>query len=252
MTGWADRPPAGPWGAYTDFIAPRFGVAALVSALYERARSGRGQHIDLAQVEAALRFLEPVMLDYFVNGRIAGPAGHDSATCCPHGVYRAAGTERYVAIAVEDAAQWRALCACLSLAGLDDPAVSQPGREGYLARLARRTEIDAALREACARREPFALAEGLRAAGVPASVVFRPIDLYEDRQLVHRGFFVELEHSVMGLTAYDGLVTHFSATPGRLHKAAPALGEDSFRVLKEILGLGPEEIARYAEEGVLS
>src|SRR5690606_16670510 len=78
LTGWPDRPPIGPWGAYTDFINPRFGVAALASVLIHRRQTGLGQHIDLGQVEAGIHFIEPLVLDYTVNGRAAGPAGHDS------------------------------------------------------------------------------------------------------------------------------------------------------------------------------
>jgi crotonobetainyl-CoA:carnitine CoA-transferase CaiB-like acyl-CoA transferase len=91
VTGWPDRLPSGPWGAYTDFIAPRYSIAALGAALLHRERTGEGQYIDLSQVEAAIHFLEPMILDYTVNGRIAGLAGMNSERACPHGIFRAAG-----------------------------------------------------------------------------------------------------------------------------------------------------------------
>ncbi len=69
LTGWPDRAPKGTWGAYTDFIAPRFGVAALAAAVLERQTSGLGQHIDLAQVEAAIHFVEPLLLEFDATGR---------------------------------------------------------------------------------------------------------------------------------------------------------------------------------------
>ena len=62
ITGWGDRPPVGPWGAYTDFITPRFGVAALAAALRHRAETGVGQHIDLSQSECGIQFLEPLVM----------------------------------------------------------------------------------------------------------------------------------------------------------------------------------------------
>ena len=101
LTGWPDGPPSGTWGAYTDMIALHFGVAALAAAIFERRRSGLGQHIDLAQVEAGIRFIEPLMLDYTVNGRVASRHGHDSLTECPHSVYATLGVQRYVAVSVE-------------------------------------------------------------------------------------------------------------------------------------------------------
>ena len=247
ITGWPDRPPAGPWGAYTDFIAPRYGVAALAAAIYERAHSGLGQHIDLSQVEAAIHFLEPLLLDYEASGHVAGAIGHDSDRACPHGVYATRGVERYIALAVESAEQSRAL---RSVAPLE--AFANGRLDALAERLARRTEISAALREWAAQEEPFPLAERLRAAGVPASAVLRPTDLYEDPQLAARGVFVTLDHSVMGPTPYDGPATIFSETPAVPRKAAPALGEDTHEVLRDLLGLAPEEIANYATAGTLT
>jgi crotonobetainyl-CoA:carnitine CoA-transferase CaiB-like acyl-CoA transferase len=247
VTGWPDRPPCGPWGAYSDFIAPRYGIAALASAIYERRLSGRGQYIDLAQVEAAVHFVEPILLDYTVNGRVAPPSGLNSATECPHGVYPARGKERYVALSVGTPERWRALCIVAPLAGFADARF-----DAIEARFEQRERIDAALEAWTRPQDPFVLAERLRQAGVPASVVQWPTDLYRDPQLMARGFFVWLDHSVMGPTPYDGLATRFSATPGRLRKAAPALGEDTHFVLSELVKLSSEEIANYAASDVLT
>lgn len=246
ITGWPDRAPSGPWGAYTDFINPRYGVAALAAALLHRQRTGEGQHIDLAQSEAGIHFIEPLVLDYTVNGREARAAGHDSLYACPHGVFRTAGTERYVALAVETPAQWGALRSLAPLGAFGGPAYqSVEQRTGH------KEAIEDALRAWCLAEEPFALAERLRSAGVPASVVLRPSDLYTDAQLAHRGFFVTLDHTVMGPTPYDGPVTQFSATPAVLRKAAPCLGEDTMEILSGILGLSDDEIADYAAAGAL-
>ena len=75
LTGWPDRAPGGPNGPYTDVIAPHYTVSALTSAIYERRRSGLGQHVDVSQVESAIHFLEPLVLDQTVNGHTAGPQG---------------------------------------------------------------------------------------------------------------------------------------------------------------------------------
>ncbi len=240
ITGWPDRPPCGPWGAYTDFIAPRFGVTALAAALFHRARTGRGQHVDLSQVEAGIHFLEPLVLDYEASGRVAGPVGHDSPRACPHGVFACAGKERYIALAVETAAHWEALA---RVAPLSDFSFAD-----------RRKQSDAIaerLREWCAARDAFTLARELQQAGVPAAVVHRPSDLYADRQLAHRGFFVTLDHPEMGPTPYDGPVTRFSRTPARL-RPAPLLGQHTYEVLSGLLGLGDDEIAEHAASGALA
>ncbi len=239
LVGWPDRPPVGPWGAYTDFIAPRFGVAALAAALLHRKRTGEGQHIDLSQIEAGIRFLEPLILDYTVNGRIPGALGQASPLACPHGVYPAHGHERYVAVAVESPIHWEALSGVIEL-----PC---PFAERFDHVDAINNLIALWMRE----REPFAAAERLQRDGVPAYAVLRPSDLYHDPQLAHRGFFVTLDHPEMGPTPYDGPVTIYSRTPQTLRRAAPMLGEHNERVLRDLLGLSDAEIARYREARAL-
>jgi benzylsuccinate CoA-transferase BbsF subunit len=245
ITGWPDRAPTGTWGAYTDMIAPHYGGAALASAILERRETGLGQRIDMSQVEAAMHFMEPAFLNYTVNGHVAQSRGLDSEIACPHSTYQTQGTERYIAIACETDEQWEALC---GIAPLDEFT----HLEDLKARLSRRKAIDEALVAWCADREPFELEAELAAAGVPASVAQFATDLYEDPQVAHRGFFVTLNHTVMGPTPYDGLITRFSAKQEMLHKAAPIMGEDTVHVLTEFLGMSADEIAVAAIAGALS
>ena len=92
-------------------------------------------------------------------------------------------------------------------------------------------------------------AETLREAGVPAYVVQRPSDLHDDPQLKHRGFFVTLNHPVMGPTPYDGPATIYSRTPQRLRSPAPCLGEHNEQVLAALLGMEAGEIAELRSAG---
>lgn len=245
ITGWSDRVPAGPYGAYTDFIAPRFGALCLTSALYEKKKSGLGQRIDLSQVEAGIQFIEPLVLDYTVNGNIALAGGFDSLSECPHGVYATGGVERYIAISATNTEQWRALVKAADLKQFTDSKFDQ-----FEQRLTAKAAINSALEQFCANKPPFELAIQLRAVGIPASVVLRPSDLYEDAHLLHRDFFVTLEHTKMGPTPYDGPATIYSATPPILSKAAPQIGEDTDFVLADILGMDAAEINRLKDTGI--
>ena len=238
LVGWPGRAPTGPWGAYTDFITPRFGVAALAAALLHRRRTGEGQYIDLSQIEAGIRFLEPLVLDYDVNGTVTRALGQRSPHACPHGVYPAAGHERYVAVAVESRAQWDALASVVDLGC------------AYADRREHADALDEILTRWMEPLEPFAAAERLQRVGVPAYVVLRPSDLYHDPQLAHRGFFVTLDHPEMGPTPYDGPATVYSRTPQTL-RPAPLLGEHNDYVLREILGLSEREADEYARAGAL-
>jgi crotonobetainyl-CoA:carnitine CoA-transferase CaiB-like acyl-CoA transferase len=247
ITGWPDGPPVGPWGAYTDFIAQRYGLAALGAALHHRALTGRGQHIDLSQIEAAIHFIEPLLLDCATSGTVPGPSGHSSLYAAPHGVYRCAGHERYVAIAVESAEHWDALRRVAPLAEFGDPSL-----RGLAARRAARERLESRMADWCKGEEAFELAERLRRAGVPAYAVLRPTDLYADLQLAAHGFFIPVDHPVLGPTYCDGHVTRFSRTPARFHRAAPLLGEHTQLVLSDLLGYSDAEVAELAIEGALS
>ncbi|MCX7065102.1 MAG: CoA transferase, partial [Proteobacteria bacterium] len=141
ITGWPDRAPAGPWGAYTDFIAPRYGVAALTAALLHRDTSGDGQYIDMSQIEAGMQFLAPLLLDHSINGRVARASGNASVVACPHGTYRTGGIERYIAIGVATPEHWTALVRLVpfsrSLIALRSLAARITQRDSIEAELAR-------------------------------------------------------------------------------------------------------------------
>ena len=109
ITGWPDRDPVNPYGAYTDFIAPRFGVAAILAALDYRNRTGEGLHLDMSQLETALHFSAPLLLDCAVNDREAARRGNRDTGAAPHGVYPCQGDDRWIAIACVSDAQWRGL-----------------------------------------------------------------------------------------------------------------------------------------------
>ncbi|MFZ0888180.1 MAG: CoA transferase, partial [Candidatus Binataceae bacterium] len=79
ISGYGEgEPPSPPYGAYSDFVAPRFLTAALIAALDYRRRTGRGQYIDMSQYECALHNLAPALIDYFATGRVLGPQANRS------------------------------------------------------------------------------------------------------------------------------------------------------------------------------
>ena len=247
LTSWPDRAPTGPSGPYTDVITPRFAVPALTAAIFERRRSGLGQHIDLSQVEGALRFLEPLLLDQTVNRRTAPPSGHASRNAAPHGVYATAGVERYIAISVETTEQWRALREVAPLEAFADPRFDELD-----ARRSSGEALEVAIGDWTRDLDGRELEAELVAAGVPASVVQRMTELHEDPQLAARGFFQVLPHSASGFVTHDGHATHFSAKREMLHSSAPLLGEHTEYVLRKFLGIDDASIAEYAAAGALT
>lgn len=246
ITGWPDRPPFPPMGAYTDVIAPKYGIVAIAAALLARERTGEGQHIDMSQVEASIRFIEPLLLDETVNGRTAQRPGLDSDRACPHGVYPLAGENRFIAVAVETDEQWQTL---RKLAGgaLDDIDATLD----LAGRIERRDEIDRALAAWLLAQDPAEVDGVLAGAGVPAARAAKPAHVAHDPQLEHRQFFVELDHTAMGRCAYETPATRFSAKQALLHRPAPCLGEHTDMVLHDHLGFDHDRIAGLRQAGVL-
>ena len=91
----------------------------------------------------------------------------------------------------------------------------------------------------------------LQDAGIPAGLVQDAREVIEDEQLRDRGYFAQLEHAEAGLRRYDGPGWRMSESPVALHRAAPMLGEHTFEVAQDLLGLSPDEIANLVAEGVL-
>src|SRR5205814_8957646 len=102
---------------YIDYVAVGYGTIAVLAALERRKRTGAGCTIDLSQYEAGLQFLTPTILEFAANGRIPGRAGNADAIAAPHGVYRCAGPDRWVALSVWDVARWRAFSVATGIEG---------------------------------------------------------------------------------------------------------------------------------------
>ena len=243
VTGWPDRDPSGPWTAYTDTIAPRFVSTILAAALDRRRRTGEGCFIDLAQLEAALHFLGPEILDYQVNGRSVTRIGNRSRFTAPQGCYGCKGEDNWVAIAVDTDEQWRALA---GVVGCPDGYATQADR------LAAHDEIDAVLVAWTSQREAEAVARELQAAGVPAGVAQRSSDLLRDPQYVHRNFFRHCEHGEMGRVPYAGHQYRISGYDNGPRGPAPQLGEHSFQVLTELLGMSDDEVGQAFALGAIT
>jgi crotonobetainyl-CoA:carnitine CoA-transferase CaiB-like acyl-CoA transferase len=247
LAGWPDRDPAGPFGAYTDYIVPRYNAIAVLAALEHRRRTGRGQRIDLSQIEAALHFLAPAILDYTANGRVWGREGNRDREMSPHGVYRAAGADHWVAIAVRDDAQWRSLCEIIEQPGL----AQDPRFATTRARLERGEELDAIIERFTLNHSMEEIEARLQVQGIPASAVQNSPELTRDPQLAHRGHFVTLSHPTGGTTTVEGSRIRLSATPARIEGSAPTFGRDNQRVLETILGYDEDRIAQLVISGAL-
>lgn len=241
LTGYTGGPPIPMENAFSDPFNGIFGAFAIVTALVYRDRRGKGQHIDFSQQEAVMQMVGPAFMDYAFNGRVAGPIGnrHPSAAMAPHGVFPAAGEDRWIAIAVEDDEQWQGL---IDEMGRPDWA-TVPALASLDGRLAAIEAIHESLAGWTAGTGDRELAGRLQACGVAATPVLNVADLLDDPHYKDRGTFVEVEHPLgFKETIYGPYVKlsrgNYDPVPG------PVMGQDNQRVFTELLGLDPE---RYAE-----
>lgn len=247
LCGWPDRAPAGPFGAYTDYVAPRFTVAAILAALDHRRRTGEGQHIDLAQAEASMHFLAPALLDYTVNGRVQAPTGNADPDAAPHGVYPVAGDDRWIAIAVHDDTEFAALARVLG----DEALARDPRFADAASRRAAADALDVIVAAWTRTQDPAAAEAALQAAGVAAAVLATSDDLCCDPQLLHREHVREVSHPEYGTTVVEGTRSRLSRTPAFVGGAAPTLGRDNQDVLATILGYDDDRITELVIAGAL-
>lgn len=247
ITGYGERDLSAPFGAYTDFIVPRFIAFSILAALDHRQRTGEGQFIDISQFEASLQFLAPALTDYFATGTVLAARANHSDRSAPNGAYRCQDDgphERWLAVTVSTDEQWRAVLDVLG-AG-EGPAEFA----SHLDRLRHTEELDAWLNAQVAELDSTELAARLQAAGVAAYPVQSCLDMQSDENLLAFDFWPWLDQTECGPMPYDGPAYRLDDSPGA-QRAAPNVGEQTEEILGECLGLSSAEIAALAAEGVV-
>ena len=210
-----------------------FGVAA---AIWQRRQVGSVARIDFSMIEAMLwTMAEPLLAAQ--TGGPPRPMGNDSDRHCPHGAWRCAGEDAWLALAVTNDAEWQSLCELV-------PALSALRSLSPLKRTEKWGEIDAELTQYLAPQSAAAAAARLRRAGVPAAALASASDLVADPHLRAREFWAARDAGVV-----PGLP--WRASFGRVNGSAPALGADTEAVLRDVLGLAPPAIAALRSSGAL-
>ncbi len=250
LTGWPDREPLGPYGTITDSLSPRFVALLVASALLYRERTGKGQYIDLSQVEAGIVCLSENILTFTTRGQVLERCGNRSRNAAPHGVFRCApegdDTDRWIALAVHDDEDWRTLRAVMG----DPDWAKDPRFDTVAGRLAHVGELEACLERWTMAFRAQELAERLVQAGLDAAVVWNFAELLEDPQLAWRGHFREVDHPVIGRHLCETNAMRFSGVAERQFRPAPCLGEHTEYVCRELLGMSAREYEELLAAGV--
>ncbi len=225
--------------ALGDPVGGLHGVFALMVALRERERTGRGQLIELAQVESLIPFVADAIVDFQFTEKVPAARGNRHREHAPHGIYRCAGDDNWIALACETDDQWRSLASALGIERIADDKRfdSASGRK------ANEDALDAELSRALASLNADDCVARLRAAEVLAAPVNPAAAVMADPQIQSREYFVAIDRAVVGTHLYPGAVARIPETPLRADTPAPLLGEHNRQVFAEVLGMTDDEIA---------
>lgn len=248
ITGYAEGGPPQTFGtAVIDPFIGYLGLLAVLSALKERDRTGKGQYIDLCQWEAATTVVGSQMLDYQWNGRIAGMMGNRDLRMAPHGLYRCTGYDAWLTIAVESEQQWLGLCRAMG-----EPEWSREPRYTDLYRRLRNQEsLDAHISAWTKERNAMETAQLLQAHGVPAFPAQSDEEAFTNHHFLSRNGWPQVQHPFGPITV-NGIHWKLSKTPGEIRKATPMLGQDNEYVFHDLLGKQVESTAALTKQGVIA
>jgi crotonobetainyl-CoA:carnitine CoA-transferase CaiB-like acyl-CoA transferase len=246
ITGYPDSFPCGIGGTWPDFAVGTGMVFFLLAALHHRDRTGHGQYLDLSMAEMVTTMMPEAMMDFLMNGRDRGPLGNRDESMAPHGVFPAAGEDKWLAIAIASDEEFAQLCDALGA-----PALASSAKFARL--LARLDNVEELEREIAARtrvHQRDELVTKLRARGLAAGPIYSTPELMKDPVFAESSMLVNLKHGEVGERVVPGLPVRFSDIDLE-YRGAPMIGEHTEELMSELLGYSAEEIARLEKAGVL-
>jgi benzylsuccinate CoA-transferase BbsF subunit len=247
-TGYEESDPQLLGVSYADPSAGVLAAAAIVAALINRDRTGRGMYIDQSLLEPALAMIAEGLLEFSITGREPRRIGNHDPLMAPHNCYKTSGdANHWVTIAVETQVQWRSLCQVMGNQQLaEDPRFCTAA-----ARQRNEAALDEIVTAWTSSRDRWDVTRSLQDAGVCAFPSMSNKDLAHDPHLRERGFLVANEHPEVGKRVHLGIPWTINGTPGEVTSAAPMLGANTDAVLTELLGLKPDQIEHLRSAGAL-
>ena len=249
VTGREDDPPTMLHAALGDPIGGVSAATALMLGFMQQQKTGKGQHIDLAQVECSMQLVAPSILEQSATGRSGPRIGNRHPRFVPNGCFPCLGEDQWITLAIRSDAEWRKLCHIMHRPDLAADATLAT-TEG------RRTEedrIEVAIRHWTTTVRPDLAMVTLQEAGIAAGVARLPVDLAADPYLMQVGHWQPAVRPFMGphLLPSVSYREGEALLPYPILRLAPTLGQHNADVLGEVLGLSADEIAQLEADGVI-
>jgi crotonobetainyl-CoA:carnitine CoA-transferase CaiB-like acyl-CoA transferase len=245
----SDLPPVRVGVSIGDSIAGLYAAFGIMAALWQRDRrdgDGRARTLDVALTESVLSMMEGTLPEYGAFGTIRQPAGARIATAAPTSAYPT-GDGKWILIAGNS----EPLFARLAILMGEPDLPQDPRFLGNRARVANVEALDAIIGAWTLRYPAAELDRMLVEADIPATLVYSAAEIAADPQFRHRGMVREVADPAFGSVLHAGIVPHVADDPGEIRWPGPAIGAHTDEVLREVLGLSPDEVASLRQEGVV-
>ncbi len=247
VIGNANGPPVMSHVAFGDAVGGLNGCAAVLVALIHARTTGRGQFIDLAQIECMMPFAAPWLTVHSIGGKPPKRYGNRHPQFVPHGCFRCEGEDNWIVVAATDEDMWQRLALLIGRPdwATDTLLKSAEARRGIEDVIERGIEAWTITHDA-----DEAMSQ-LQTAKVAAGVARLPIDLRKDRHLRSRAYLQEIERAFIGKHPQPSMPIRESPDPCAIRTAAPTLGQHNREILSGFLNLSDAEIAQLASEGII-
>ena len=240
LTGYPEGPPTATRSGMCDAVAGLNGAFAILTALAYRQKTGKGQYIDLSQIEAVTCLIGEVITDYSLNKRIQARRVNRHLFMAPHSCYRCKGDDLWATIAISSDEEWERFCNTIG----SPPWTKEDRFSDSLQRWKNQDELDRLVEAWTIQQDHYEVMRTLQDAGIASGAVLTSAELLTDPHVQQRGVFREVNRAEVGTHPYPvpTAAMRLSKTPGTIRMPAPCLGEHNEHVLRQLLGMSTEAI----------
>ena len=245
ITGHPDSPPTKVGTSIGDVSASLHGAFAIMTALWHREKTGEGQYIDVTMQECMVSILEGGIPRWTVGKELLTPIGSMNPHECPMAAFRC--KDGYIIIATVGDEHWERFCRAVKRPDWAADPAYRTKRQRWEKKYFLQEEIEKITTQYTIKE----VGEMMDKERVANSPILNIKEVVEDPHLKERGYFVEVEHPVIGKAKIPGIPFRCSKTPGSVDRPSPLVGEHNEFILGKYLNLGRDQLEKLKQEGVI-